>query len=431
MEFNVSKNIEIDVSLKYGDKNIKFSLNNRNIKGILLSNKIKLSEKPSETLGKLLEEPMNGLPLEQLIRNKKAQKILIIVNDITRPTPYNILLPPLLQKLDQIGIKKNDIIFLIATGAHRGNTKEENIKTFGGNLVSSYQFINHNCDDDNLMDLGNLKSGNHLFVNPIVDKVDFIITTGVIVPHYIAGFSGGRKSIHPGICARKTIERSHAQMVHPKAVTGNLTDNPVHEEMMEAASKVHVDFNINVITDEDANIVDIVAGSLIESWQKGVNICRNTHIYPISEKADVVFTSPGGYPKDINIYQAQKALDNAYHAVKPGGAIILVAECKEGIGNSICEQWIKEAHSIQDIEERLQRCFVLGGHKAYAIAKVAKEVDIFLLSSLSKDLVKKLFMEPVGNINQAINLIESKYGNDFECYLMPNGNNTLPQIKKI
>lgn len=418
------------MELKYGDKIIEFQLEEKNLLGILTGNKMERLKDPLTKIEKLLDNPIESSSLEQLIKAKNAQNILIIVNDITRPTPYHILLPPLLQKIEQIGIRKNNITFLIATGAHRGNTQEENIKTFGEEIVSLYRFLNHSCDDDKLIHLGSLKSGNSLFVNPEVKKADFIITTGVIVPHYIAGFSGGRKSIHPGICGRETIEKNHSQMVHPKAVTGNILGNPVHEEMLEAALKVNVDFNINAITDEDGNIIDIVAGSLIDSWQEGVKISKETYFCPISKKTNVVFVSAGGYPKDINIYQAQKALDNAFHAVNPGGTIVLVAECREGIGNTICEQWVEEANSIQDIEERLKKCFILGGHKAYAIAKVAKEMDIILLSSLGKRLTKKLFMIPVENIQQAIALVKEKHGNNFQSYVIPNGSIVLPQIEK-
>ncbi|HOF03393.1 MAG TPA: nickel-dependent lactate racemase [Atribacterota bacterium] len=419
---------ENNIELKYGDKIIEFHLEEKNIINILSAQKIESLSDPSVRLEQLLEEPIKSPALAQLIRDKKAKTILIIVNDITRPTPYHILLPPLLKKLEQTGIKKEDITFLIATGAHRGNTTEENIKIFGEELVSTYQFINHRCDDENLLDLGRLKSGNRLLVNPILEKVDFIITTGVIVPHYIAGFSGGRKSILPGICGRETIEKNHANMVHPSAVTGNLIGNPVQDEMMEAIEKVKVDFNINVITDENSLIIDIVAGALTESWLQGVEVCRNTYFSPIKEKADVIFTSAGGYPKDINIYQAQKALENAYQAVKPGGTIVLVAECREGVGNSICQQWVEEAHSIQDIEERLQKRFVLGGHKAYAIAKVAKEVEIILLSSFNKEQTKKFFMKPVDTIEHALGLIQEKYGDDFKSYIIPSGSTVLPQL---
>jgi lactate racemase len=294
--------------------------------------------------------------------------------------------------------------------------------------VSSYNFINHSCDE-NLLDLGRLASGNRLLVNSIIKKVDFVITTGVIVPHYIAGFSGGRKSILPGICGRETIENNHSNMIHPDAVTGNLKDNPVHEEMTEAAKRVEVDFNINVVTDEDGNIIDIVAGELSSSWDRGVEICKDTYFAPIKEKLDVVIVSAGGYPKDINMYQAQKALENAYQAVKPGGTIILLAECNEGFGNSIFEKWIEEANSIADIENRLKERFVLGGHKAYAIARVAKEVDIILISSLSEEKVKKLFMKPMKNIDSAIDYVRKKHGDDFKSYIIPSGNTVVPSMK--
>jgi len=284
--------------------------------------------------------------------------------------------------LHQIGIKKENTIFIIATGIHRSNSPEEIKEMFGEDIFSNYKFINHDCDDPHLKDLGNLKSGNKLWVDPITSDIDFIITTGVIVPHYFAGFSGGRKSILPGICGRKTIEANHSRMVHADSRAGNLKGNPVHQEMQEAAEKVGVDFNINVVTDEHYEIIEIVAGELFASWQQGVEICKQIYICPIEKKADVVIASAGGYPKDINVYQAQKALNNAYQAIKPGGTIILLAECYEGYGEPTFEKWVEEANSPDDIIERLNKKFILGGHKAYGIAKLTKEVEVILISSL-------------------------------------------------
>ena len=414
-------NDNISINLKYGDKKIILQLPTKNIIGILRSKKTEILNNPLGKLEKLLDSPINSTSLENMIKEKIARKVLIVVNDITRPTPYNIILPPLLTKLERTGIRKEDITFIIATGAHRGNTGDENIKIFGEELVSSYNFSNHSCDGD-FIDFGRLASGNRLLVNSIVKKVDFIITTGVIVPHYIAGFSGGRKSILPGICGKETIEINHSNMVNPYAITGNLIKNPVHEEMTEAAQRVGVDFNINVVTDENGDIVDIVAGELEGSWKKGVEICKNTYFVPIKQKSEVVIASAGGNPKDINVYQAQKALDNAYQAVKPGGTIVLIAECIEGIGNTVCEEWIDDANSIEDIEERLKKRFVLGGHKAYAIAKVAKEAGIIFISSLSEEKVKKLFMTPMENIDSAINYVRKKHGDNFKSYVIPYGN---------
>jgi nickel-dependent lactate racemase len=416
------------MKLKYGKEEVRLILPDKNILQVLNLKEQKILSNPEDKLKKLMKNPLGCPSLEELILKKKAQKILIIVNDITRPTPYKIILPPLLNEFDEVGVNKKDIKFIIATGIHRDNSKEELSNIFGEDIISTYKFINHNADSPDLHYLSKLKSGNELWVSSLVSETDFIITTGVIVPHYFAGFSGGRKSILPGICGRKTIEDNHAQMTHPDARAGNLRGNPVHEEMQEAAEKVGVDFNINVVTDENCKIVDIVAGELFESWQRGVEVCKKIFLCPIRQKAEVVIVSAGGYPKDINVYQAQKALDNAYQAVKSGGTIILLAECTEGYGEPIFEQWIKEAESPEDIIKRIKEKFVLGGHKAYGIARVVKEVEVILISSLSKEKVRKLFFIPMRNISQAIDYVKNKYGKDFQVYILPSGNTVVPQL---
>jgi len=416
------------MKLKYGKEEVQLPIQDKNILKILNSKKQDILLNPKDKLRNLLKNPIGRPSLKDLIIQKKAKKILIIVNDITRPTPYEVILPPLLAELNQIGIKKENIICIIGTGSHRGNSKEEIKGIFGEDIAGCYKFINHHDQESQMKDYGQLKSGNRLLVNSIVSEVDFIITTGVIVPHYFAGFSGGRKSILPGICGRKTIEANHSQMVHPNARSGNLKGNPVHQEMQEAAEKVGVDFNINVVTDENHQIVEIVAGELLTSWQQGVEICRQIYICPIEKKADVVIASAGGYPKDINVYQAQKALDNAYQAVKSGGTIILLAECSEGYGEPVFENWIEEANAPDDIIKRLKMKFVLGGHKAYSIAKLAKEVEVIFVSSLPSEKIRKLFFIPMENISQALEYIKDKYGEDFQAYILPLGNTVVPQI---
>ena len=164
------------------------------------------------------------------------------------------------------------------------------------------------------------------------------------------------------------------------------------------------------------------------SWQQGVEICKQIYICPIEKKADVVIASSGGYPKDINVYQAQKSLDNAYQAVKPGGTIILLAECTEGYGEATFEKWIEEANTPDDIIKRLKNKFVLGGHKAYSIDKLTKEVEVILISSLPQDKVRKLFFIPMENSTRALNYIKEKHGEDFQAYILPSGNTVLPQL---
>jgi len=416
------------MKLKYGKGEVKLTLPDKNILQVLNLKGQEVLLNPEDKLKKLFENPIDSVPLKELVSKKQARKILIIVNDVTRPTPYKVILPPLLNELGGAGINNEDIKFIVATGIHRGNSKEELSNIFGEDLVSTYEFINHNADSPDLHYLGKLKGGNGLWINPIVSDIDFIITTGVIVPHYFTGFSGGRKSILPGICGRKTIEANHAKMVYSDSRAGKLKGNPAHEEMQEAAERVGVDFNINVVTDENHQIVDIVAGELFGSWQQGVEMCKKIYLCPIKQKAEVVITSAGGYPKDINVYQAQKALDNAYQAVKTGGTIILLADCTEGYGEATFEKWIGEANTPDDIIKRLMEKFVLGGHKAYAIARVVKEVEVILISSLSVEEVRKLFFISMNNLSQAIDYIQNKYGEDFQAYILPSGNTVLPQL---
>ncbi|GAH49297.1 unnamed protein product, partial [marine sediment metagenome] len=175
-------------------------------------------------------------------------------------------------------------------------------------------------------------------------------------------------------------------------------------------------------------IVEIVAGKLLTSWRQGVEVCKKIYLCPIEKKAEVVIASTGGYPKDINVYQAQKALENACHAVKPGGTIILLAECTEEYGEGTFEKWIEEANTPDDIIKRLKNKFVLGGHKAYVIARAVKEVEVILISSLPQDKVRKLFFIPMKNISQALNYVKDKYGEDFQAYILPSGNTVLPQL---
>jgi nickel-dependent lactate racemase len=416
------------MKLKYGKEEVHLPISDKNILQVLNLKEQEVLSNPEEKLKYLLKNPIGSPSLKELIIQKKAKKILIIVNDITRPTPYKMILPPLLNELDEVGVNKEDIKFIMANGIHRDNSKEELSNIFGQDIISTYKFINHNADSPDLHYLGKLKSGNELWVNSLVSETDFIITTGVIVPHYFAGFSGGRKSILPGICGRKTIDANHSKMIHPNSRAGNLRGNPVHEEMQEAAEKVGVDFNLNVVTNEDHKIIEIVAGGLFESWQRGVEVCKKIYLCPIKQKAEVVIVSAGGYPKDINVYQTQKALDNAYQAVKLGGTIILLAECNEGYGEATFKKWIEEAITHDDVIKRLKKKFVLGGHKAYAIARVAKEVEVILISSLPQEKVRKLFFIPMDNLSQAIGYITNKYGKDFQAYILPTGNTVLPQL---
>jgi nickel-dependent lactate racemase len=208
-----------------------------------------------------------------------------------------------------------------------------------------------------------------------------------------------------------------------------LEENPVSLEMIEAANKVGVDFILNVVTNSKKEIVKIVAGDLEEAWYTGTKVSASMYHVPLKKKADVAIVSPGGYPRDINVYQAQKALDHADHGTKPGGTIIVLAECKEGLAEEVFSRWMHVAVKPEDNIERIKKGFVIGGHKAFAVSKVAANKEIILISSLDKETTETLFARKMDTIQEALSYVEEKYNDEYDAIIMPQGSLTVPYIK--
>lgn len=365
-----------------------------------------------------LDNPIKSEKLRTIIKKKKAQNAVVVVNDITRPTPYELILPPLLSEIEEAGIQKNSITLVIATGIHRAHTADDNRKIFGLEICNNYRIENHNSDN-NLISMGLLSNGMELVINRTVAEADMIITTGMVNLHYFAGYSGGRKSILPGVAGRKLIEANHSMMDDERACLGNYHNNPVSDIMIEAARRCRVDFILNVVTGSKHDITFCAAGDLEAAWIEAVKFCEKKYVVSIPQKSDIVIAGCGGYPKDINIYQAQKALDAAVLAVKDGGTIILAAECSEGLGEDTFEEWIKNAKSPQDIVNRFHNKFELGGHKAFAIVRTLEKADILLLSNLSDETVNEMFLTPVHNMEEAIAMALDKHGRNARISIMP------------
>lgn len=418
----------METSLQYGKTTIPVTLPDRNLLGVIRAETVTGLADPQGAVLAALADPIGTEPLRRLASRKKEGKVVIVVNDVTRPTPYEHMLPPLLAELAAAGIQPGQICFVIATGIHRDNTEAENRKIFTEPVVETYRFINHNCRE-NLVKVGTLSDGTDLVINREVAEADLLITTGLIGLHYFAGYSGGRKSILPGVAREDLIARSHSQMTDPRATAGNYRDNPVHAIMMEAARKVGVDFILNVVTNDRKEIVGVVAGDLEVAWLEGVKLCERLFTVPVAAPADVVVASAGGYPKDINVYQAQKALENAAVATRPGGTVILAAACNEGYGEEVFARWMREAASIDDIFRRFARGFELGGHKAYAIARILREKEVILVSDLPPQEVKNLFFQPAASVAAALELIEAKYGPDYKALLFPQAGMVLPRLE--
>ncbi|MCX5781028.1 MAG: nickel-dependent lactate racemase, partial [Firmicutes bacterium] len=310
------------------------------------------------------------------------------------------------------------ITLIIATGIHRQHTLIDNLTVFGEDICRKYRIVNHSCDD-NLVSLGLLSNGLDLVINRTVAEADLLVTVGVVGLHYFAGYSGGRKSILPGVAARSVIEANHKMMSDKRARLGNYEDNPVSSLMLEAARAVGVDFILNVVTSSKYDIAFCAAGDVEAAWLEAVHFCEKMNTVKINQSADIVIAGCGGYPKDINMYQAQKALDSALLAVKTGGTIILVAECREGLGEATFQKWIENSDCPQDIVDRFNSHFELGGHKAYAICRVLDQAQIMLRSELPDRVVESLFMTPVHNLEEALNQAIKHHGPEASIIIMP------------
>jgi len=363
----------------------------------------------------------------ELLNEKEINSLVIVVNDVTRYTPYNYMLPPLLETLEKAGIGEEEITFVVATGVHEPHSDQQNIEIFGKEVHEKYKFHHHDCDGE-VVDIGKLSTGSELKINKITAEADFVITTGVILPHYMAGFSGGRKSILPGVADRAAIENNHANMVRVMAENPSLAENPINQEMFEAAEMLGVDFIINVVTNSSRKIVKVVSGELRKAWEAGIDISAEMYHVEIEEKADAAVVSSGGFPRDINVYQAQKALDHADHAVKEDGTIIWVAECSEGLGEERFENWMTEAEKPEDNIKRIKEKFLIGGHKAFAVSKVAEEKDVVLLSALSREMTENMFLKKISSLEEAVDYLEEKYDGNYKAYIMPQGSLTVPTL---
>lgn len=375
------------------------------------------NDNSTQIIDQALKNPIGTPALTKIIEQKKAKNAVIIVNDITRPTPYDLILPPLLQEIEA-GIPRQNIKLIVATGIHRHHTEADNLQIFGREICENYKIENHDCNH-NLKSLGLLSNGFELIINRDVAEADLVVTTGVVSLHYFAGYSGGRKSILPGIAGRELIKRNHQMMNDPRACLGNYKNNPVSDIMLEAARKAGVDYILNVVTGSHHDVKFCAAGDVYDAWIQAVQFCEQLNVVAIDEQADIVIASCGGYPKDINMYQAQKALDSAVLAVKKGGTIILAAECSEGLGEDTFVRWVEESSCIEDIKQRFNTQFELGGHKAFAICRELEHADIFLVSSLPPAVVAKMFITPAPDLDTALETAFLKHGPKARILLMP------------
>jgi len=408
----------------YGKGYKTFNIDDKNVLMELKQNKLDIGMVGEKEVRRALANPIGSIKLSEIV--KPGEKVVIVTSDITRPMPSRVVIPPVLEELELAGVKLEDITVVFALGSHRKHTEDEKKYLVGEDVYNKVRCID--SDPNDCKHMGMTKRGTPVDIFRTVAEADRRICLGNIEFHYFAGYSGGAKAIMPGVSTRAAIQSNHSAMVKDWAIAGELDKNPVRNDIEEVADFVPIDFIVNVVLDEKKEIIKAVAGHHVHAHREGCRFLDELYKVAIPKKADIVVTTPGGYPKDINLYQAQKALDNSKNAVRDGGIIILLASCSEGFGEGVFERWMVSGKTPDEMIADIQANFELGGHKAAAIALALKKAKIFLVSDLDKKLVKSMFMEPFDDINDALNTAFKELGDNAQVILMPNGGSTLPLI---
>ncbi len=406
----------------FGSGTLAFELPERNLLKVLEPNPVERGEGGEAEVKRALAHPVGSARLCDIV--KPGEKIAVISSDITRPMPTYAVMPVLLDELYAAGCRAEDITLVLALGSHRPHSEEECRKLAGERAFSEIR-----CEDStpgDVVRLGTTRRGTPVDISRRVAEADRVIALGNIEYHYFAGYSGGAKAVMPGVSTREAIQCNHRLMTDPAACAGRLEGNPLREDLEEAAAMLGVDFILNVVLDEHKKIMHAFAGDVTAAHRAGCAFLDTLYGVKIPERADIVIVSQGGAPKDLNLYQTQKALDNAKHAVKKGGTIILVGSCREGLGEKHFEEWMTQSPSPEYMVERIGREFVLGGHKAAAIAMVLQNADIYLVSELEPDFVKSIFLRPFADVQSALDAAFAAQGPDAKVIFMPYGGSTLP-----
>jgi nickel-dependent lactate racemase len=400
------------------------------------------------------EVPPSGMTEEQVILDALAHPIgtprlkeiakagntaCIVISDVTRAWQrMSVYLPFIVKELNEAGVQDKDIRFLCALGYHRRQTPEEHAKLLGPELLDRFQIIDHDClDNDNLVRVGITSRGTPVIINRIAAEADHLVLTGCCTYHPWVGWGGGRKSILPGISSIESIQKNHLMTMdehgnqRPEVASGNIKDNPMHEDMLEVASMVKPSFMFNVIMGYDGKIARAVCGDCMKAHDVGRNIVDELYEVPITELADITISSQGGYPKDIDVCQTGKGIYHTQAATKPGGWIIILSDCSEGIGPPDANTIFLELDNNADRHREVRRLFTVPKYVSYYMCTAAEKWNIIIVGNGDPSLLAKTSFRTAKTVDEALEIAFKKGGRDQKIYLMPQGSSALPKLKKI
>jgi nickel-dependent lactate racemase len=401
---------------------------------------------PESVLEAALKNPIGSRPLAELAQGKKTACILIC--DVTRPVPNKLLLPAILRTIEAAGVPRSGITILNATGLHRPNEGDEMIELIGEEIARNYRFENHHGKELSEHEyLGTTPRGVPAWIDSRYTRAELKITTGLIEPHLMAGYSGGRKLICPGIAALETVKVWHGPkfLEHPKADCGIVEGNPVHEENTRIALMAGCDFIVNVCIDGKRRVTWLGAGDMINAWEEGVRFCRETVKAGVPQPCDVVVTSCAGYPLDTTWYQAVKGLTGALPIVKKGGTIVLAASLTEGLGSpefrALLEDYRKNNRYVfghqpatgtgPSTSSRSRHADVcdMDEWQLLMFQKVLEQCRVKVIShGLSAEVLRQCQVEPAASVETAVAESLAEYGPSAKLAVIPKGPYVLPYV---
>lgn len=395
---------------------------------IILPNETPGVDDPVAEIRRAIDNPVDDFSFDDY---RGVKKVVIAVNDKTRPVPHELILPGLLKKLSELAISDNAITLLVATGTHAPMPDTEMDRLLPPGLAQRYRVVSHNCDDDrNLVVLGKTSRGTEVAVNRLFHEADLKIVTGNIEPHHFAGFSGGAKSAAIGVAARATIRQNHRYLLEPDSFLGIYETNPLRQDIEEIGRLMGIDLSLNIIMNANHQVVKAFCGRPENVMKAGIPLSREICQTEIDDRYDLVIASAGGYPKDINLYQAQKALTHASLLTRDGGTVILAAACAEGVGSLGYEKFMEGINSTDQVYEKLaQQGFDLGAHKAFLFARQIERVHILLLSQLAGSKVRSLLLTPIQTLEEAISRAIEDIKTPTRIAVLPHATQTIPNIR--
>lgn len=356
----------------------------------------------------------------------------IAINDKTRPVPHDCLLPPLIRRLERAGVAPDDILLIIATGTHPAMPLSQFGEVVPQDILQRYRVTCHDArHEDRLSFLGDTSRGTPIWVNREYLEREIRIVVGVIEPHQFVGFSGGVKSAAIGLSGYPTVAHNHAMMAQPLARIGRYEDNPCRQDIEEIGRRIGVHLALNVILGEQKRIIRALAGTPIDVMRQGIPHVRSLNQVEVGRPYDLMIVAPGGHPKDVNLYQAQKALAHAALVTRPGGTILLAAACPDGTGSQAYEDWMRDPDmtSHEEVIARFSReGYRIGPHKAVLISRDASRFRVLLHSAMPPRFVERLLLTPIPDFQQAVTDAVEALPRGSRIGIMPRANATIPVI---